>query len=1138
MSNLDTLLLSAEQLERFRALLAEKGLANAETGVFPARQGDQRIPLCSYQEPLWFIDRYAGGDTAHNVVYPMGLPEGDIDETALHQAICRMIERHEILRTTYRQDEDMVVQVVHEQWVPELERVDLRALPTDETEQAGWKLVDVEAAHQFDLEQGPLIRFTLLIVAPGKNVLMVSLHHIVCDTWSVAIIDREVRTHYHDIVNGRPCSLPPLERQFGDYALWQRQRVEQGMHDKDLQYWVQRLEGAAQLQLPTDFEVPEQRTHKASNCLVLVNPQLLERVKAYARGEGVTLYMTLLTAFKLMLARHTGQSDIVVGTPHSNRDLEVMRDVIGFTINSLVLRTEFDGNPTFAEAVQRVRATALEAYEHQGAPFQSIVEALHSEGKQHQFSRYSFFRCFFSVQNIQWSDIGLPQLNTGTLHDRPRFTVPHPTTKYDIYMYLRERDGKVLGGVEYDTELFAHPRIERMVSHFVRILEQGIAAPNTRIQDLAILSADDVRRQTAGWSGERRDPAQVQDLYGAFERVAAERAGQPALVDGGRTYAYRELAQASARWSASGWLQRLAPEQKVGLLADRSAHLLMAVLAVLRCGGSCVLIDRASPAARVEDMLRQHGIRHLIHDADVDVSELPVDFRVSLDALDAAEPDPNQVWRAVAGQQTAFVFMTSGSTGVPNAVELSHAGVLHGQVPQTCADPIGPGDRLLLTAPASSARLIGEVFWPLLNGATVVLARPGGHQDPAYLGQVLQRERITCFSVVPQVLDTLLDAGAIAAASDLRLVYCVGQNLLQKTAARFLLASRARLVNTYAQTEACPVAFHDCAAGAAGGSLPVGRPAPNTRVYVFDSRLQIAPVGVTGELAIAGAGLAKGYLGNPRLTAEKFVPDPFGAPGSRMYLSGDLGQWNEQGELSLRGRNDERVKIRGYRIDLQEVAQVMRGFPLVKDAVVLAATAVDGSPAIAAFFTVHAGGEAAANGGEPAGWHMRLLRKNFPVAQGKVEAPVTEQLRAVLQAKLPFYMLPAYLLEVGEVPYGRTGKIDRQALLELCKQRDEVKAGSPEAMVDGTPTTELERKLVDIWRSVLNVPAERNIGIYDSFFELGGHSLSAVNIVKRVKKQLKVQIEIRNVFEAVTIAGLRDLIEWSEGVHALEDIEL
>lgn len=1125
MSTLDTLLLSAEQLERYRALLADKGLTTEQPLRIPAREPQARMPLCSYQEPLWFIDRYAGGDTAHNVVYPMGLPEGEIDEAVLLQAIARMIERHEILRTTFRQDADAVVHVVHDHWPPVLERVDLRPLPEALREASGWKLVDKEAVHQFDLEHGPLIRFTLLTMAPGKHVLLVSLHHIVCDTWSVAIIDREVRTHYDDILHGRPCSIAPVPVQFPDYAIWQRRQCDSGVYARDLSYWMDRLEDAPQLQLPTDFPVPEQRSHRASNCLVLVPPPLLEKVKAFAQREGVTLYMVLLAAYKVMLSRHTGQTDIVVGTPHANRERDELRDVIGFTINSLVLRTELGGNTPFREAVQRVKASALEAYEHQDVPFQSVVEALGTRGKGRQLSRYSLFRAFFSVQNIQWADIQLPQINTGTLHQKPRFTVPHPTTKYDIYMYLRERDGMVLGGLEYDVELFSQARIERMIRNFLRVLEQGVADSLAGIHELALLTPEEVAGRQAAQRGENRAVAPLADIYSCFEDAARRFADQPALVDEGTTLSYRELASACAAFAELPQRDGCEPQRRIGILADRSAGMVISLLAALRAGDLSMLLDPAAPAARIEETVQAHRIEVLLCDAKLDIAG-PVQQRMIARQV-KTNHGAETLRPRIPAEAPVFVFMTSGSTGIPNAVVLSHAGVLNGQLPQTCPHPIGPGDRLLLNAPTSSARLVGELLWPLLNGAAVVLCRPGGHQDPIYLGEMLQQHRITHFSVVPQVLSVLLDERVLARCPELKLVYCVGQNLDGQLTSRFVQASRATLYNSYAQTEACPVSFHACDGTEGEGLVPVGRPAPNTVLHVLDAYLQPVPIGVTGEIAVGGAGLAQGYLGNPRLTAEKLMPDPFGEPGARLYRSGDLGAWSEKDELMLLGRSDQRVKIRGYRIDLTEIEHALTTIEGVEEAAVVVSAGATKEPTILAFV------KAQPLSVEKPGRLAQLLRARFPVQRKTVQATLPEQLHTILQAKLPFYMVPARIVQLDELPRGRTGKVDRVALAER---------GSPQETAgtkpDGSPRTDLERQLIAIWRDVLDVPAGQAIGIYDSFFELGGHSLSAVKIVKRIQSELDVKLEVREVFEAVTIAGLGELIAWTSDASSFEDIEL
>jgi acyl-coenzyme A synthetase/AMP-(fatty) acid ligase/acyl carrier protein len=430
---------------------------------------------------------------------------------------------------------------------------------------------------------------------------------------------------------------------------------------------------------------------------------------------------------------------------------------------------------------------------------------------------------------------------------------------------------------------------------------------------------------------------------------------------------------------------------------------------------------------------------------------------------------------------------------------------------------------------------VGELLWPLLNGAAIVLARPGGHQDAAYLGEMLREEGITVLGALPQMLESMVQDGSVGDSPALRLVYCVGQNLQGGLVSHFAKESKAQLINTYAQTEACPVSFHLCHADIDKALVPVGEPAPNTGVYILDAYLQLAPVGMSGEIAVTGPGLAQGYAGNPRLTAEKFVPSPYGSPGERMYRTGDIGRRHDNGELVLLGRNDDRVKIRGYRIDLREIEQVLREIPMVDQAAVLAEPAGDGVPAIAAFFTLRPAGAVKAADLDP--WHKKLLKGRFPQREAGPNAPVEEQVRAILQARLPHYMMPARLQSVSAIPVGRTGKVDRQALLALSIDSSGVHGGD-RAGRDDAPRNDLEEKLVAIWRTVLDVPAGRRVGIYDSFFELGGHSLTAVAIVKKIQRELGVKLELRNVFEAVTIAGLSDLIDWTTRAQALEDIEL
>jgi amino acid adenylation domain-containing protein len=1094
MSNLGSLLLSDEQRDRYLQLLAKHGLANSAARKIHAGVRPARIPLSTFQEPLWFMNEYLEGDAAHNVVYPMGLPAGDIDERALAGALERMIQSHEVLRTTFTFDGTHPFQVVQQTMPVVLQKVDLSTLPEQQREPAGWKLIEDEAKRVFDLTTGPLIVFTLLKVEPGKSVLIVSLHHIICDTWSVAIIDRDIRSNYDDILNARAWTRPAPTLQFPDYAIWQQQQCEQDRYREDLKFWTETLKNAPVLPLQTDRPIPQRRRYLADNSLVLIDAALLERAKRFAQQNGVTLYMVLLAAFKMMLQRHSGLDDITVGTPHANREHPDIQEMIGFTLNSLALRSDLSGNPTFRSLVQRIKRVALSAYEHHQVPFPLVLEALDPGTRSQGLSRHSLFRVFFSVQNIDWAEGGPAQIDVRDLHSKPRFTVPHPITKYDLYMYMRERDGLMLGGLEYDRELFDRTRIERMIAHFKALLADAVQRPDVRIRQLSYLRAGE-REFESSRNGVSKGGAVEDDLVSEFDRCALRHAHVTAIL-GPNPMSYAQLSEASNRLAHALIARGVAAEVNVGLLADRTSSMVVAILAILKAGGCCVPMDVSSPIERIEQLLRTARLKTVIYDpALIDASALAGDM-ISL--RDDFSSQPNTAPRTkIHPQQSAFVFFTSGSTGLPTAVVLSHRGVLSAQRPDRCAHDMEERARFLVTTPVSSARLPGELLWPLFSGASLALALPGGHQDPVYLGDTIKSLEISHFNATPQILQELTQREIFKGCGQLRLVYCVGDRLEAELARQFAQQCGAVLCNSYAQTEACPVAFGSSAELASDSNdnarfLAVGSNAPNTQLYLLDSNLEPAPTGVSGEIFVGGDNLSRGYLDDPRLTAASYVPDMYGPPGARLYRTGDFGRLDARGILTLCGRRDQRIKIMSYRVDLSEIERMLLELPGISTAVVLA-NDEDDNLSIVAFVQGSA-----------------LATKAAKLSE--------KDIQMTLARKLPFYMVPSQICAIETFPLGRTGKIDRMALLEIARTRRQDLAAAE------TPSTEVEKILCEIWSEALEIP-EESIGIYATLFELGGQSIMVTRIANRIRERLGIKIKVRDIFEAATVAALADLIE-------------
>ncbi|NTX50273.1 non-ribosomal peptide synthase/polyketide synthase [Myxococcus sp. CA039A] len=1023
----------------------------------------ERLPLSFAQQRLWFLDRLEPGSALYNLSHAMRL-SGHLDVEALEHGLAEVVRRHDSLRTTFGMNEGLPYQIVASEVPSVLERIRMEGTP-EEREEAVLRRCAAEVRRPFDLARGPLIRAVLLELSEDTHVLMMTMHHIISDGWSVGVFVREMAALYESFRQERPSPLAPLPIQYVDYAIWQRQWLEGEVLTAQLGYWKDQLAGAPRaLDLPTDRARPPVQTYSGASHRIRWSPELSARVKAVSRQEGVTPFMTLLAAFQSLLSRYSGQDDICVGSPIAGRTREETEQLVGFFVNTLVLRTSLAGDPSFRELLARVRNGTLGAYAHQDVPFEKVVEALQPE---RDLSRSPLFQVMFALQNTAVPALALPELKVTPLEP------DLPTARFELILTLMEEDGALTGAIEYNTRLFDGATIRRMEVHLVGLLQAVLEDVDRQPSRVPLLSDVERRHVLVDWNATEA----VLPSGCAHELVAAQSARTPdalAVTFQDQRVTYRELERRANQLAHRMRALGVGPEVQVGLCVDRSVELVVGILAVLKAGGAYVPLDPGYPRERLAFMLADSGVRVLLvqrHLAD-GVAAPGVTVHVLEPGVGEGAPEtPPDV--AVDADNLAYVIYTSGSTGRPKGTLLTHRGLSNTALAAVKEHGFHPGSRVLQFAATSFDASVCEIFATLLAGATLCLAPREALLPGPPLRAVLTDNAITAVTLTPSVLAQLEPEGLPA----LETVISAGEACTPDVARRW--SRGRRLLNAYGPTEVTICASIN---GAVDPERPtLGRPFPNVRVYVLDARLVPAPVGVAGELYVGGPGVARGYTGRPDLTAERFVPDPFGTvPGARLYRTGDVVRWCADGELEYVGRADGQVKLRGFRIELGELEAVLREHPAVRDAAVVARDE-GGTRRLVAYVT-----------GDGPG----------------LEVP---GLRGYLTERLPLYMVPATFVVLDTLPLSSSGKLDRKAL----PPPDARHLGS--AATYEAPRSDVERTVAGIWQEVLNVP---RVGLHDGFFDLGGNSLSLVQIHGKLQSALGVEFPLVELFQHQSVSAL------------------
>jgi amino acid adenylation domain-containing protein len=1066
----------AQRRELLKMALARDLVGNrSELPPVQRAPREGRLPLSFAQERLWFIDRMEPGSAAYNIPVAWRLA-GVPDVAALERALGEIVRRHEALRTVFAEADGAPVQVVAPFGGFALPVEDLSG--EADREAAARRRAGEEARRPFDLAAGPLFRAALLRLGGEEHVLLLTVHHIVSDGWSMGVLYRELSALYAAYRAGGASPLPELPVQYADYALWQREHLRDAALEAGLAYWRKRLADApALLELPTDHPRPAVQTFRGAHAQTELPGELLERLHALARGEGATLNMVLLAAFQVLLSKYSGSADIVVGSPVAGRKGKEVEELIGFFVNTVVMRTDLSGDPGFREVLRRAKEATLGAYEHQEVPFERLVAELQPE---RSLSHSPLFQVMFALQNAVDRGVSLPGLEVSDAG------AEQESAKFDLFLTAKETAGGLRVRLNYSTDLFERGTIERMLGHLARVLEQVAADADVRLSRLELLGQAERALVLDAWNRTERPYPRGVCIHELFEAQARERPGAVALAWGGEELTYEEVDARANRLARHLARRGVGPEARVGLLLERGAELVVAILAVLKAGGCYVPLDPGYPAERLRLMMDDSGVRVLVTRGGlagaVETGGLDV-VHLDRDAAEIASRPAEAPRNRATAENLAYIVYTSGSTGRPKGIMVGHRQVVQ-LVVETDYVRLRPGDRVAQASNAGFDALTFELWGAFLNGATLVGIPQDVLLSPAALRQTLREQQVTTIFLTTALVNQLSHEQPDIFAP-LREVLFGGQAVDADSVRRLLKAGGPqRLLHMYGPTETTTFCLYERVEHVADDALtvPLGHATGNQRIYLLDGDLSPVPRGVPGEAYVGGAGVARGYLDRPGLTAERFVPDPFSPePGARMYRTGDRMRWRGERKLEFVGRVDDQVKIRGFRIEPGEVESALSAHPAVREARVVVRQDVPGEPRLVAYVV------------------------------GGVEA---EEVRAFLRGSLPEYMLPSAFVSMDALPLTPNGKVDHKALPapELASAEDRYVA----------PRTPVEEVLAGIWAELLRLG---RVGVEDSFFDLGGHSLLATRVVSRVRELLGVELPLRALFEGPTVAELAAAVE-------------
>lgn len=1077
----------------------KKSPSTAAIAAIPGSKTGDAFPLSFAQQRLWFLDQIEPGNPAYNMQAALRLT-GVLSMAALEQSLSEILRRHQTLRTTFRSLGAKPAQIINPAKPFRLPVVDLSGLGATSREDEVQRLAVEEAGNPFHLARGPLFRSLVLRLGPEDHVLLLTMHHIVSDGWSIGVLYRDLGALYGSFLSGKATPLAELPIQYTDYSVWQREWLQTRVLQTHLDYWREQLANRSPaLALPTDHARPVIQTYRGSRLQTQISPLLTEGLKSLGQREGATLFMVVLAAFQTLLMRYSGQEDILVGSPIAHRTHVETEELIGFFANTLVMRTDLSNDPSFLEALKRVRVTAMGAYAHQDLPFEKLVEDLQPERDP---SYMPIFQVMFVFQNVPMQvPVLTPDLTVTPLH------VDSGTAKFDLTLYLSETAEGLGGTWQYNSELFEAATIERMAGHFRTLLEGIIANPEKRLSELPLLSDFERRQLLSDCKPPKALSPGNHCFHHLFEEQVQRSPDALAVQCGEERLTYGALNaradQLARRLRGLG----VGPETLVGICLTRSSGMVTALLGVLKAGGAYLPLDPEYPAERLSLMMDDARVPVIISEEPLR-DRLPPHQAVVVwleknHEIVSGRRLENPVSQATAAN-LAYVIYTSGSTGTPKGVMITHANVC--QYVHAIREALGitAADCWLHTASFAFSSSVRQFLVPLSCGATVIIATAGQIRDPRALFALIRQDQVSILDIVPWLWRACNQALARLEPTDratlldnqLRLILSASEPLLSDIPLRWAVEFRhgARLFNMLGHTETTGiVTLYPISAGGgdAAPAVPVGRPIGNTEVYLLGARQQLVPIGVRGEVYIGGAGVARGYLNRPELTAERFISDPFSQnPGARLYRTGDVARYLPDGNIEFLGRIDHQIKMRGLRIEPNEIETALAEHSAVRECAVVAVDSAGGKRLVA---------------------HVVLCEPG-------TRARLLPELRQFLEQKLPHYMVPAAIVEADALPRTPNGKVDRKAL--SVRSRAAAREPSPQQRLAEPPLVPernpVEDVLAAIWAEVLNLDG---VGMDDNFFDLGGDSILTTQIIQRAN-DAGLPLSLVDLFKHQTIGEL------------------
>ncbi|WP_051541403.1 non-ribosomal peptide synthetase [Caldalkalibacillus mannanilyticus] len=1076
------------------ALRIQRGRTKKHIEIQPAQQKEY-YTLSSAQKRLYILHNLQTDKLSYNMPGALAI-EGSIDKEWLEEVFQQLIDRHEALRTSFGIIDGIPHQKIHQEVHFQLEVMKINRETVDE------KLRSF--IQPFDLEQAPLLRVGLIETGENQYILILDMHHIISDGVTMDLLTQEFALLYNR------QSLPEIHIQYKDFSEWQHEFFKSELLIEQKNYWLKQYQGELPtLNLPTDYARPSTFSFKGDRVSVELDINVFQKLARLADKTESTLYMILLSAYYVLLSKYSGQEDIIVGSPIAGRPHADLEKVVGMFVNTLALRSNPIGTKRYIDFLEEVKQMTLSAYENQWYPFEELVESLELNRER---SRNPLFDTMFSLQHQNQSTISFNDLQL------ERFSLDHHFSKFDLTLHVTESEDRLSFSLEYSTSLFKKETMERFLNGYQYVLEQIMADPEKRLAEYRLVTEKEEKQILIDFNQTKVSHPIETTLHQLFARQAATYAQHIAVESENQQLTYEELDHKATQLARVLRHKGVQSGHIVGIMVERSLEMMIGIMGILKAGGAYLPLDPSYPKERINYMVEDSGVQLLLVQAehaeigDHQIEQLCVDQFLEptaiLEQLLAKElgelsplPQGEVAFEAPSHpSDVAYVIYTSGSTGKPKGVMIEHRSVLNFLYWSQREYPLTAEDRILQKTPFTFDASIWELFWWMLSGARVCLLEPGGEKDPAVILQTIEQKQITMIHFIPSMLSPFVEyveqQNMSHRAKSLKQVFSGGEALSPYHAARFIEVlskpNGTRLSNTYGPTEATVNASHyRCPIDEelASAQLSIGKPIDNYRLYIVDSMNHLQPIGVMGELCISGVGLARGYINNPELTAERFVDNPY-EPGRKMYRTGDVARWLPEGEIEFLGRTDDQVKIRGYRIELGEIENQLLHYEGIMEAIVLAQADQVGDKWLCVYFT----------------------------AAREVEI---EELKQHLAQNLPSYMIPSSFAQLEKMPVTTTGKVDRTALAKITGKRAQNRTYI-------APSTELEKKLVSIWQEVLTPAADILIGVDDDFFDLGGHSLKATNLVAKIYQEFQVSVPLKDIFQWATIRELAQRIHEAE----------